>query len=484
MTTGYNLLLVLSFGCTLDPLTTSAHVWPSSSVSNSYSKYGLKSALFPETLSRTNTTNTYINNDWKNDTTRLMPGNTSVVPLERITDDAFAQLQQVNFQKATKTNPLKIFLYLRGREKWLFDQENKHLLDGLLRNELKHFVLDGIVQSPFLTLVTNSSQADVVVGRTGKEKWCGLFGNFVQKNIASNNNVNRTIPPILVMDWDDLTPLHACPNLLDDVAKSNLFYTKRGIVNGRHYNSKSSQELGQIHSFPEWRDIAGAPLRHTPYAVRTDFVEALERVLMERHPNVNSSLSQLEGVGLPTMERPKDVVHFWPSNGLGVDAGGPNHHNSYLRDGVSRLLESFSTKDPTITTFAGLAGTANIVGRNEVDLDYPRTILQYKVVVVAQKDDWEDHYRLMEGLASGALVMSDTMLSIPPDFSDGESIVFYRDLEDLETKVLYYLHHEEERLRIAHRGWTLAMHRHRSWHRMEEVLFGEIRSPACLKGLN
>jgi spore maturation protein CgeB len=82
----------------------------------------------------------------------------------------------------------------------------------------------------------------------------------------------------------------------------------------------------------------------------------------------------------------------------------------------------------------------------------------------------------MEALVSGALVMSDVMLSIPPDFVDGESIIFYHNMTDLQNKVLYYLDHPKERLEIARRGWILAFHRHRSWHRMEEVFFGKILS--------
>mmetsp|Transcript_15705 Transcript_15705/g.18127 ORF Transcript_15705/g.18127 Transcript_15705/m.18127 type:complete len:89 (-) Transcript_15705:18-284(-) len=85
----------------------------------------------------------------------------------------------------------------------------------------------------------------------------------------------------------------------------------------------------------------------------------------------------------------------------------------------------------------------------------------------------------MEALVSGALVMSDVMLSIPPDFVDGESIFFYTDTNiDLPNKIRYYLRNEEERLRIARNGWNLAMNRHQSWHPMEELLFGTVRSNA------
>jgi len=85
-----------------------------------------------------------------------------------------------------------------------------------------------------------------------------------------------------------------------------------------------------------------------------------------------------------------------------------------------------------------LVGEANYAGRNNVSVRYTESILPYNIVVVAQKDLYEEHFRLMEALVSGALVMSDIMMSIPPDFVDGESIVFNTDTTvDLPNKIRY-----------------------------------------------
>jgi hypothetical protein len=46
------------------------------------------------------------------------------------------------------------------------------------------------------------------------------------------------------------------------------------------------------------------------------------------------------------------------------------------------------------------------------------------------------HHRLMEAMISGACVFSDVMWSIPPDYKDGESRVFYHSDDELKTKVL------------------------------------------------
>ena len=118
-------------------------------------------------------------------------------------------------------------------------------------------------------------------------------------------------------------------------------------------------------------------------------------------------------------------------------------------------------------------GERRSVGRNALDPSYIRALLSAKIVVVAQKDGWEDHYRLMEALVCGPLVISETMIAPPKGLHHRENIIFFQSLEQLHSQVEYYLAHEEERGRIASAGWNMAMTRHRSWHRMEELLFGQ-----------
>mgnify|MGYP002173386837 CR=1 FL=1 len=94
-------------------------------------------------------------------------------------------------------------------------------------------------------------------------------------------------------------------------------------------------------------------------------------------------------------------------------------------------------------------------------------------MVVAQRDAWEDHYRLFEGIVGGALVMTDPMLSLPDGYVDRENIVIYKSTDELRQLIVYYLEHTEERLDIARKGWNLAMSRHRTYHWMEELFFGQ-----------
>ena len=68
------------------------------------------------------------------------------------------------------------------------------------------------------------------------------------------------------------------------------------------------------------------------------------------------------------------------------------------------------------------------------------------------------------------------MLSLPDGYVDRENIVVYHSLAELQSLILYYLEHSEERLEIAKKGWDLAMKRHRTYHWMEELFFGKAKS--------
>jgi hypothetical protein len=107
-------------------------------------------------------------------------------------------------------------------------------------------------------------------------------------------------------------------------------------------------------------------------------------------------------------------------------------------------------------------------------------------VVITQRDEWEDHYRLFEGLVSGAMVMTDQMVAKPKGITHGTQLIEFTSLDDLGAQIKYFLSHDEQRLAIARQGRRVAMQRHRAWHRtgIEEIIFGESltrcsKSPNC-----
>ena len=115
--------------------------------------------------------------------------------------------------------------------------------------------------------------------------------------------------------------------------------------------------------------------------------------------------------------------------------------------------------------------------RTAVQNEYVKTLVSSKIVVVSQRDLWEDSYRLMEALVSGAMVMTDPMLTLPTGLVDRESIVVYQSLEDLPVLVTYYLTNEAERSDIAQRGHHVALSLHRPHHWMERLFFGKVVTP-------
>jgi hypothetical protein len=122
-----------------------------------------------------------------------------------------------------------------------------------------------------------------------------------------------------------------------------------------------------------------------------------------------------------------------------------------------------------------MPGDVELMEFNERQTQYVEQLIKAKAVVIAQRDEWEGQNRLFEALASGAMVFADKALALPDGLKDKESIIIYDSAKSLEDSLLYYLSPKlnKERLSIARKGWEVAMGRHRSWHRVEEVLYGK-----------
>ena len=100
--------------------------------------------------------------------------------------------------------------------------------------------------------------------------------------------------------------------------------------------------------------------------------------------------------------------------------------------------------------------------------------------MVTQRDFWEDHYRLMEALISGAMVIQDSMLSLPDGLSNGTSIIEFRDVDDeLPRLIGYYLTHHHEREAIARAGRRAALSLHRTWQELEKIVFSGSYFTTC-----
>ena len=134
------------------------------------------------------------------------------------------------------------------------------------------------------------------------------------------------------------------------------------------------------------------------------------------------------------MKRKTDVFHPWMP--------GSRTRLAEHRNGVALALRRLEEERPDLTMILVPMGARSRPGRNAVQKAYVDALLSSKIVVTSQRDRWEDHYRLMEALATGALVLTDPMTHLPSHLVDGESLVVYRSLAELRDKIVYYLENE------------------------------------------
>ena len=82
-----------------------------------------------------------------------------------------------------------------------------------------------------------------------------------------------------------------------------------------------------------------------------------------------------------------------------------------------------------------------------------------------------DTVRYWELPANGVMLLSERLpISIPQNFKDGESAVFFDDLKDLESKLDHYLRHLDEADRIAAAGHDHYLKHHTSTARARQFL--------------
>ncbi len=78
--------------------------------------------------------------------------------------------------------------------------------------------------------------------------------------------------------------------------------------------------------------------------------------------------------------------------------------------------------------------------------------------------------RIFDIMAAGGFVLSNYQSEIPEYFTPDEDIVLYDSLQDLKTKIHYYLSHEQERNRIARNGYNKVKQFHTYHVKIKELL--------------
>jgi glycosyltransferase involved in cell wall biosynthesis len=345
-------------------------------------------------------------------------------------------------------------------------------------SEAVHFLQNGISESPRLEFAcgdllsdddnNNSNAGDVVwIGDTGWSSphvgYDDFCSKFYEKVAAAQERRRRTSPntsaswPIYIVDFTDSPRQQRCLNVEQAVGENFVFYSKRSIVTGRDWNEeKGWVNEGAFIKLAADESEGGFPTyKHISYFVRTDIVESLQFSLRDRGLELRDAIE--------TLDRSVDVTHLWPLNSHDAPCR--------LRNLVSDVVHDLGNTEG-LTVQVGFVGPASEPGRRGVAREYVDAMLRTKIMVVTQRDKWQDHYRLFEAMVVGPLIMTDRMLALPAGLENGTSIVEFSSADELRSLIDYYLKHAEERLTIAARGRHVAMTQHRSWHRIEEVIFG------------
>lgn len=254
-------------------------------------------------------------------------------------------------------------------------------------------------------------------------------------------------------DYSSSARTKVCPCIEDHFTKERIRLAKRSLVQERYWNQSNDWvEIGEVPS-NIGNTITGGPVLHAPHALREPFVD-----LVKRQVGTTPSAKKLVN-----RNRKTDVSFFWRK--------GDNSHYSFLRRLVGYVVMDMGKKYRWLVK---ILGDEDAIEFNLAQPEYADQLLNSKIVVVAQRDEWEDHYRLFESMASGALVFTDVMVAAPRNLRNRTNVVIYDGPESLQKLLRYYLSSKQAktRLTIARRGYEYVMGKHRSWHRLEALLFG------------
>ncbi|KAL1529322.1 hypothetical protein AB1Y20_000276 [Prymnesium parvum] len=124
---------------------------------------------------------------------------------------------------------------------------------------------------------------------------------------------------------------------------------------------------------------------------------------------------------------------------------------SAVRNTVEKALRDASNNG-SLSSYIVYVGTASAKQRGNPTAAYECALTSSKVIVTCNPWRWEGDARTPEALASGALVLVDSMEMPPPGVHHSKSVLFYRSTSDLLRLLQWALHNAREADTIAHNG--------------------------------
>eukprot|EP00980_Cylindrotheca_fusiformis_P019102 scaffold6446_cov77-Cylindrotheca_fusiformis.AAC.1 len=385
-------------------------------------------------------------------------------------------------------------------ERKQFPLQVGYVTDGDIKGPSQHVFYDGIQGSSYLemkVLCSIKAKNCTLDEINNVDLWL-IDANSAKNHPFPNDIVHQILAvdnptfQIFFVDYSDRLVLRKgfvdwnYPDIDEErFLQSHVRFAIRCIDKYRRWApSKGYMNIGRLVHPILWDEMLitkGGPPLHAPFAARTDIIESIQKILPDMVTNQSSSCLSSPLPFHPVdciQNRPIDIIHLWK---IEIPA-----LNCNLRNLASETVQTMGNwSHPTeagrrLRVETSIQGFRAHIGRQRVSQDYVMTMLQSKIIVVTQRDQWEDHFRLFEALSAGAMILMDEMLSLPHSLKDGESVVFFRSITELQEKAMYYLEHTKEREAIARKGWEITMEKHRSWHRLEELLFGEAKTNTSL----
>jgi hypothetical protein len=358
--------------------------------------------------------------------------------------------------------------------------------------ELRQILRDGIDNSQYLQQTFDVDDNDAEIWavdllRTQCNELASIVGESLgrrkqQRQILVGEEQSHDQPSptwrMVLFDFNDAGTaghLDCMETLATILGRRNIEYGCRQFYKGRNISLIGTDEGSPFETYGTPQNFTmeeqyGPPSQSVHvlrYPVRTDMKTEFDYMWVTFQETHNTTKWDL--ISKP---REIDVATFTNPDSVLVQS-------IRLRGFVSQIIRNMSstiytvatsTKHEELRVFAQETGSTDEAGRSTPSAGYVQTMFETKIVVTAQRDYHEDHYRFMEAIVSGAMVMTDPMHPLPMGYEHGKNVVVYTSLQELRDLIMYYIQNPSERLRIARAGYDLAMDHHRSWHVVERVL--------------
>lgn len=294
-------------------------------------------------------------------------------------------------------------------------------------SEYKHIMYDGVVQSKKLEQTNDLLDQDAV--------WIvdPLAYNCEKELIPEIKKRLEKIPTpwkLIFLDFSDMGRdygpcFYEIKNSLFKSGKYTFFARRAFYSEERniHFDASDNEktnfhDLGEYINWDSYfveddsqEKLLGGLVQPLRYSLRSDFADAIF--------NITSTMGITY---LPDKYRRHGAIHFW---NVKVDYDDPNK-SSTLRNMVTaamlELAEENDMKSKGIHAYQ--VGTRENTGRQNVQEGYLKTMLSHKIVVVSQRDFWEDHcefFYMTHFLFIHSIVLIASFLSCYNRPSDGST---------------------------------------------------------------